>query len=149
MRKSVGNSSISLHKKASKKMQTPRNPYLTVDIISSRARHIVMIQRKNPPHGWAPPGGFVDYGETLEAAAVREERGNLARREAGSSICVQRPQDARQHNVTVVYIARPLGGVLAARDDARRAGFSVKIPFLPWYLITQRYKRLFFKEVSH
>ena len=115
-------------------MQTPRNPYLTVDIIiefesETGEEGIVMIQRKNPPHGWAPPGGFVDYGETLEAAAVRE-----AKEETSLDVKLVRQfhaysdpkRDARQHNVTVVYIARPLGGVLAARDDARRAGVFSK-----------------------
>ena len=115
-------------------MQTPRNPYLTVDIIiefesEMGEEGIVMIQRKNPPHGWALPGGFVDYGETLERTAVRE-----AKEETSLDVKLVRQfhayndpkRDARQHNVTVVYIARPLGGVLAARDDARRAGVFSK-----------------------
>ena len=115
-------------------MQTPRNPYLTVDIIIGFKSEmgyagIVMIERKNPPHCWALPGGFVDYGETLEAAAVREAK-------EGTSLDVKLVRqfhaysdprrDARQHNVTVVYIARSLGGVVAARDDARRAGVFSK-----------------------
>ena len=49
-----------------------RNPFLTVDIIIRIGRDIVLIERRNPPHGWALPGGFVDYGETLEEAARRE-----------------------------------------------------------------------------
>ncbi len=115
-------------------MQTPRNPYLTVDIIiefesEMGEEGIVMIQRKNPPHGWALPGGFVDYGETLERIAVRE-----AKEETSLDVKLVRQfhayndpkRDARQHNVTVVYIARSLGGVLAARDDARRAGVFSK-----------------------
>ena len=111
-------------------MNTPRNPYLTVDVIiefesETGDAGIVMIERKNPPHGWALPGGFVDYGESLEAAAVRE-----AREETSLDVELTRQfhaysdpgRDERQHNVTVVFIARPLGGVLKARDDARRAG---------------------------
>ena len=49
-----------------------RNPLLTVDIIIECRGGIVLIERKNPPLGWALPGGFVDYGETLEMAAARE-----------------------------------------------------------------------------
>ena len=61
-----------------------RNPFPTVDIIIEMAsgsdeplartenNSIVLIKRKNPPYGWAIPGGFVDYGESLESAAVRE-----------------------------------------------------------------------------
>ncbi|MFA6345206.1 MAG: NUDIX hydrolase, partial [Syntrophales bacterium] len=54
---------------------TYRNPVPTVDVIVEvEAKGIVLIRRRNPPHGWAIPGGFVDYGESLEAAAVREAR---------------------------------------------------------------------------
>ncbi len=49
-----------------------RNPTPTVDIIIEVGSQIVLIERKNPPYGWALPGGFVDYGETYEAAALRE-----------------------------------------------------------------------------
>jgi 8-oxo-dGTP diphosphatase len=52
-----------------------RNPLLTVDIIIELpGGEIVLIERKNPPHGWALPGGFVDYGESIESAAVREAK---------------------------------------------------------------------------
>ncbi len=110
-------------------METPRNPYLTVDVIieiedENGGQGVVMIERKNPPHGWALPGGFVDYGETLETAAVRE-----AEEETSLEVELIRQfhaysdpgRDERQHNVTVVFIARPLGGALEARDDAGRA----------------------------
>ncbi|MDH3370379.1 MAG: NUDIX domain-containing protein, partial [Gammaproteobacteria bacterium] len=57
-------------------MPVPRTPALTTDIIIELKDRtdvpIVMIRRKNPPHGWALPGGFVDIGESLEQAAVRE-----------------------------------------------------------------------------
>ena len=49
-----------------------RNPIPTADIIIRVGSGIVLIKRKNPPHGWAIPGGFIDYGETAESAALRE-----------------------------------------------------------------------------
>ena len=49
-----------------------KNPVPTVDIINEQDGGIILIVRKNPPHGWALPGGFVDYGEPLESAACRE-----------------------------------------------------------------------------
>ena len=120
-------------------METPRNPYLTVDVIieiedENGEQGVVMIERKNPPHGWALPGGFVDYGETLETAAVRE-----AREETSLDVELIRQfhaysdpgRDERQHNVTVVFIARPLGGALEARDDARRADIFSKTTLPP------------------
>src|SRR5207245_8126078 len=51
-----------------------RHPLLTVDIIIEVPGGVVLIERKNPPHGWALPGGFVDYGESIERAAVREAK---------------------------------------------------------------------------
>ena len=54
--------------------KTHRNPLPTVDIIIEVKGGIVLIERKNPPYGWAIPGGFVDYGESVEDCAVREAR---------------------------------------------------------------------------
>ncbi len=53
-------------------VRTYRNPFPTVDIIIRQGNSIVLIERRNEPIGWALPGGFVDYGESLETAAARE-----------------------------------------------------------------------------
>lgn len=106
-----------------------RNPLLTVDIIiCHESGGILLIQRKNPPLGWALPGGFVDYGETLETAArreAREETGldlmNLVQFRAYSDPA----RDPRHHTVTVVLIAEACG-TPAAADDAAALGL-----FLP------------------
>lgn len=99
-----------------------RNPLLTVDIIIRMPGNgIVLIERKNPPLGWAIPGGFVDYGESLETAAIRE-----AREETGMELVNLRqfhaysdPQrDPRGHTVSVVFTARG-EGVPKAGDDAK------------------------------
>ncbi|MBI3354842.1 MAG: NUDIX hydrolase, partial [Nitrospirae bacterium] len=90
-----------------------RNPLPTVDIIIElKDKGIVLIRRKNPPHGWAIPGGFVDYGESLEYAAVRE-----AREETSLNVELIRQfhtysdprRDARLHTISTVYIARAKG----------------------------------------
>ncbi|GAB4417540.1 MAG: NUDIX hydrolase [Thermodesulfovibrionales bacterium] len=104
-------------------MKRHKNPIPTVDIIIECAGGIVMIKRKNPPEGWALPGGFVDYGESLEDAAVRE-----AREETGLNINIIRQfhtysdpgRDPRHHTITTVYIAEAKGRPLAG-DDAQEA----------------------------
>jgi len=102
-----------------------RNPFPTVDIIiEMETGGIVLIKRKNPPFGWALPGGFVDYGESLESAAVRE-----AEEETSLKVCLQYqlgaysdPQrDPRQHTISVVFVARASGEPKAA-DDAADVG---------------------------
>jgi 8-oxo-dGTP diphosphatase len=103
-------------------MTVPRTPHLAVDIIIAMADGtIALIERAHPPSGWALPGGFVDIGETLAQAAVRE-----AREETGLEItlitllgCYSDPaRDARGHTVSVVYIASAYGEPCAA-DDAK------------------------------
>lgn len=106
-----------------------RNPCLTIDLIIETEGGIVLIERENPPPGWALPGGFVDYGESLEAAARREalEETSLEVELIRQFHAYSDPErDPRQHNVTVVFIARPLGGTLRGRDDARRAAVFPK-----------------------
>ncbi|HOS96232.1 MAG TPA: NUDIX hydrolase [Deltaproteobacteria bacterium] len=99
-----------------------RNPVPTVDIIIGYEGGIVLVLRKNPPPGWALPGGFVDYGETVEAAAIRE-----AREETGLDLAELRQfgvysdpgRDPRQHTITTVFTAKG-AGVMKAGDDAAR-----------------------------
>ena len=100
-----------------------RNPAPTVDIIIEIGEAIVLIERKNPPPGWALPGGFVDYGESFEDAARRE-----AKEETGLEVQLVRQlhtyshpgRDARQHTASTVFIATASGQPLAA-DDAKDA----------------------------
>ncbi len=105
-----------------------RNPVPTVDTIIEidvdGEKRIVLIERVNEPHGWALPGGFVDYGETLAAAGRRE-----AMEETGLAVEITElfhsysdpGRDPRQHTISAVFLARadgqPHGG-----DDAARAG---------------------------
>jgi len=114
---------------------TYRNPVPTVDILIELLdrpdRPIVLIERRNPPLGWAIPGGFVDYGESVETAARRE-----AKEETGLDITLVEqfyvysdPQrDPRQHTLSVVFIATAIGEPIA-QDDALRVGI-----FAPWNL---------------
>jgi 8-oxo-dGTP diphosphatase len=100
-----------------------RNPFLTVDVIICADDRVVLIERRNQPLGWALPGGFVDYGESLEAAAVREarEETGLELKDLAQFRSYSDPaRDPRQHNVTVVFAARGLG-TLQAGDDAKAA----------------------------
>ena len=107
-------------------MPQPRTPLLTVDIIielsDRRQRPIVLIERRNPPLGWALPGGFVDTGERVERAATRE-----AAEETGLQVRLRRllgvysapDRDPRGHTVSVVFIAEATGEPQAA-DDAKQ-----------------------------
>jgi len=111
-----------------------RNPFPTVDIIielnkdvsnpAKQDTEIVLIKRKNPPFGWALPGGFVDYGESLESAAIREAREE-------TSLDVQLicqigaysdpARDPRFHTISVVFLASA-AGLPVASDDAIEVG---------------------------
>lgn len=104
-------------------MKRPRNPFPTVDIIIEYAQGIVLIERKNPPHGWALPGGFVDYGESVESAARREalEETGLTLTELRQFHVYSDPRrDPRMHTVTTVFVAKG-EGLLKGADDALRA----------------------------
>jgi ADP-ribose pyrophosphatase YjhB (NUDIX family) len=102
----------------------PRNPFPTVDIIIEVEGGIVLIERKNPPHGWAIPGGFVDYGETVEAAAVREakeETGLDVRLTGLLGVYSDPSRDPRHHTISTVFFASATGQPIAD-DDAVDAG---------------------------
>lgn len=106
-------------------MAKPVTPLLTVDIIIEMAdqpgRPIILIERRNPPLGWALPGGFVDVGETLEQAALREAKEETCVVVTLKTLlgCYSDPQrDARGHTVSAVYIAEASGTPRAADDAA-------------------------------
>jgi len=107
----------------------PITPLLTVDVIiemlDQPGRPIVLIERKCPPYGWALPGGFVDVGERLEQAAIREarEETSLDVRLVGLLGCYSDPKrDERGHTVSAVYVATA-SGVAKACDDAKNLAF--------------------------
>jgi 8-oxo-dGTP diphosphatase len=112
----------------------PVTPLLTVDIIIEVAGGIVLIERKNPPHGWALPGGFVDVGESLAQAAVRE-----AREETSLEVTLVEQffaysdpkRDPRGATVSVVFIGQATG-TPRAEDDAKNIGIYAldKLPQL-------------------
>jgi 8-oxo-dGTP diphosphatase len=95
-----------------------------VDVIIELPDGIVLVRRRNPPHGWALPGGFVDYGERVEDAARREMR-----EETGLDVVLVEllgvysdpSRDARGHTISTVYVGQARGTPRAA-DDAAEAG---------------------------
>ncbi len=114
-----------------------RNPTPTVDIIIELRdrpdRPIVLIERLNPPLGWALPGGFVDYGEAVETAAQREaaeETGLQVELVEQFHVYSAPDRDPRQHTLSVVFIATATGEPQAG-DDAKHLAV-----FAPWQLPT-------------
>ncbi len=105
-----------------------RNPFPTVDIIIEMRNGIVLIERKHEPFGWALPGGFVDYGESLEAAAVREafEETSLEISDIRLLGCYSDPgRDQRMHTISTVYIAKAHGTPRAADDAVNCAVYKL------------------------
>ena len=110
-----------------------KNPVPTVDIIievegEEGKKGIVLIKRKNPPPGWAIPGGFVDYGERVEDCAQRE-----AKEETSLDIFDLKlmgvysdpNRDRRYHTISTVFIAKAKG-IPSAADDAKQVGIFTK-----------------------
>lgn len=109
-------------------MPEPRGPSPTVDVVVVLpGDRVVLVRRRYPPPGWALPGGFVDQGETLEAAAVRE-----AREETGLSVTLtdllyvysDPRRDPRRHTLSAVFLGRAEGDPAGADDAAEARGFA-------------------------
>jgi 8-oxo-dGTP diphosphatase len=104
-------------------MARPQCPPIAADIIAEIGERIVLIERKNFPPGWALPGGFVDFGETVEDAAVREAREEISlevKIRALLGVYSRPDRDPRGQTITVVYVARA-EGMPRADDDAANA----------------------------
>ncbi len=109
-------------------MSTFRNPAPTVDVVIRLAGdRVVLIRRRNPPHGWALPGGFVDEGEPLDRAAARE-----ALEETGLAVTLEEQfhsysdprRDPRRHTITTVFLGRASGEPRGADDAAEARAFA-------------------------
>lgn len=106
-----------------KEFITHQCPIPTVDILIGRRKGgkdaVILVRRKNPPHGWAIPGGFVEYGERVEDCAVRE-----ALEETGLDVVLKGimgvysdpARDPRFHTMSVVYLAEAVGEPQAGSD---------------------------------
>lgn len=114
----------------------PTTPLLAADAIieltDKPGRPIVLIERKNPPYGWAIPGGFVDVGERLEIAAIREAKEEVClevKLKALLGMYSDPERDDRGHTVTAVYVAEAAGEPQAADDAKNLAIFDLdKLP---------------------
>ena len=110
----------------------PTTPLLAADAIIELAdkpgRPIVLIERKNPPYGWAIPGGFMDIGERLEVAAIREAKEEVCldvELKALLGMYSDPKRDDRGHTVTAVYVAEATGEPKAADDAKNLAVFDL------------------------
>jgi len=132
------------------------SPIPTVDIIiqleaESGEKGVVLIYRKNEPRAWALPGGFVDYGETLEEAAVRE-----AREETGLKVedisqlhTYSDPnRDPRRHTISTAFTGKARGTPRPG-DDAERVGIFARgnLP-LPLAFDHEKILQDYFKKIN-
>jgi 8-oxo-dGTP diphosphatase len=109
-------------------------PSLAVDVVIKIRGGVVLVKRRNEPYKgrWALPGGFVEYGEKVELAAVRE-----ALEETGIEVELQEllgvysdpGRDPRGHTVSVCFIGKMVGGELRAASDAAEAEIFRSIPW--------------------
>ncbi len=96
-------------------------------VIELKEGEIVLIRRANPPYGWAIPGGFVDYGETVENAAVREaaeETGLDVRLTHLLGVYSDPERDPRHHTISTVFVAKASGTPVGQDDAAEAAVFT-------------------------
>ena len=108
-------------------VETYRNPFPTTDVVVFRDCRILLINRKNPPYGWALPGGFIDYGESAEAAAARElheETGLTSGSLELLGVYFSPGRDPRFHTISVVYMGTATGDVVAGDDATEARWFS-------------------------
>jgi len=107
----------------------PRNPFPTVDVIVERGDgRVLLVERRNEPRGWALPGGFVDYGESTEAAARREvleETGVQVLLTDLLGVYSAPDRDPRHHTLTVVYVGRSRDAVRPGDDAAGVGEFTL------------------------
>ncbi|MTK64450.1 MAG: NUDIX hydrolase [Methanobacterium sp.] len=105
-----------------------KSPFLTVDTVVVENASILLIKRKNDPYqgSWALPGGFVEYGETVENAAVREtkeETGIVVKLKELVGVYSDPDRDPRGHTVTVCFLGVKIGGMLESATDADDARY--------------------------
>ena len=115
-------------------MPRPVTPSLAADVIIElldQPGKLVLIERCNPPHGWALPGGFVEVGESLERAAIREaeeETGLKVRLKALLGLYSDPARDPRGHTITAVYIGEAHGSPKGGDDATQARAFDPMQP---------------------